>query len=611
MVQDWSPSATYVWTPTIASSAYKVGVWVRSADNTTDIDEQNLSVAFPIEPGVLGLSMTPARGSPQRAGTTVRWTASAEGGAAPYTYKWWVFDGAVWNLAQNWSSSNSFDWQPILPGTGYRVRVGARSAGNGADEFERSQESGAYTVTPGITHLTLTPDQSSPQPVGTKVTWIARPVGGIEPYKYRWWVYNQSSWTLLQDWTTSPTYSWTPTTPYSGYKIGVWAKSADNPTDIDERNLSVPFAISGGDDEAPPGGQDPGDDSGSDGCSYSVIPLAITLGASSGSGELHITSPPGCHWTAEVSGGDVIETLDRSDGSGSQTLTFYASSNPGDEPRTGSLTVAGKRVSLIQVGRSANPACSYSLSSAVESLPRSGGSGSVTIETAHDCPWSASTTDDWIRLTGAVSGTGPGHVTYIVDSNPGDSRSTTLIVAGHGLDIVQAGTPSPAEPPDLEWGDNPVDIVDSRIVYRPYGPYLWESWPNPHAPELGECFGNCGAGCSNVSNPCGGRTQWWELQILTELELIEDSRYQDVWCYGETRYLYDFDRYRAMGRWIYHGHAAIGCVTHDAMCPEATWLGCLAFAGCGTGWDQDWSYEDVVIASKAVHIEELGPGTCQ
>jgi hypothetical protein len=216
---------------------------------------------------------------------------------------------------------------------------------------------------------------------------------------------------------------------------------------------------------------------------------------------------------------------------------------------------------------------------------------------------------DWLRVTSAASGAGPGQVSYAADPNPGDSRSTTLIVAGHGLDIVQEGEVAPTEPP-LEWSDNPVDIIDSRMVHRPYGPYIWESWPDPHAPGLGECFGNCGAGCSSSVNPCGGRTQWWELQILTEPERIEGSEWQDVWCYGDMRYLYSFERYRAMGRWIYHGHSAIGCVTHDALCPEATWLGCLAFAGCGTEWDQDWSYEDVVIASKAIHIEELGPAAC-
>ncbi len=38
----------------------------------------------------------------------------------------------------------------------------------------------------------------------------------------------------------------------------------------------------------------------------------------------------------------------------------------------------------------------------------------------------------------------------------------------------------------------------------------WNTTPNSHAIP-GECFGNCGGGCSDAWNPCGGPTQYWEL----------------------------------------------------------------------------------------------------
>jgi len=262
------------------------------------------------------------------------------------------------------------------------------------------------------------------------------------------------------------------------------------------------------------------------------------------------------------------------------------------------------------------------LSSTLLSIPLDGGSGLIDVTTPSTCSWSVNPGASWVTFTGNTGGTGSGSVAYSVEPNSGGPRNTTVIIAGRGLDILQEGAseqsgtaPQPSNPPPTDttvtWNDVPVDTVSTEsIIYRPYGPYIWESSPDPHRAELGECFGNCGAGCSGNVNPCGGRTQWWELQILTAPQLIPGSEYQDVWCYGDTFYLYDFERYNAMGRWIYHGHSALGCVTHDSMCPEWTWLGCMIFAGCGTEWDEDWSYDDVVVASLAVNIQEIGYGPC-
>jgi hypothetical protein len=93
-------------------------------------------------------ALTPSAPSPQRLGTTIRFTAAATGGVAPYQYKWWVFDGSSWGVARNWSTSRTFSWKPTRPGNGYMVGVWIRSAGSTIDLYENlgSQQTMPFAI---------------------------------------------------------------------------------------------------------------------------------------------------------------------------------------------------------------------------------------------------------------------------------------------------------------------------------------------------------------------------------------------------------------------------------------------------------------------------------
>ena len=94
---------------------------------------------FPIM-GPAGLTVTNLaadKPSPQSLGLAVLFTAAASGGTAPLQFKWWVFDGSVWSVAQDWSTSNSFNWIPAAGGD-YIIGVWARSNGNTADAAENN-----------------------------------------------------------------------------------------------------------------------------------------------------------------------------------------------------------------------------------------------------------------------------------------------------------------------------------------------------------------------------------------------------------------------------------------------------------------------------------------
>jgi hypothetical protein len=84
--------------------------------------------------------------------------------------------------------------------------------------------------------------------------------------------------------------------------------------------------------------------------------------------------------------------------------------------------------------------CSYSISTTGASVVMAGGTGTVTVNSAAGCPWTASRNASWITVTGGSSGSGSGTVSYSVASNTGSARSGTLTIAGKTFTVSQAGT---------------------------------------------------------------------------------------------------------------------------------------------------------------------------
>ena len=124
-------------------------------------------------------------------------------------------------------------------------------------------------------------------------------------------------------------------------------------------------------------------------------------------------------------------------------------------------------------------------------------------------------------------------------------------------------------------------------VRYPDGDIDW-STIHPDGSHVGDCFANCGAGCSDHVNVCGGPAQYWELELLSEP--TTETRGHGK-CQGTDLILITYEAYVADGRWTYHGWVKPGCISHDYYCNE--WLvGCAMWAGCGDpGWTDTWSYE--------------------
>jgi hypothetical protein len=83
-------------------------------------------------------------------------------------------------------------------------------------------------------------------------------------------------------------------------------------------------------------------------CSYAVSPTSLSFTASGGSASVTVTAGAGCAWTAS-SGTSWVSVSGSGSGSGTATVTVPATKGGA---RSGSVTVAGKTVSVSQAGAS-------------------------------------------------------------------------------------------------------------------------------------------------------------------------------------------------------------------------------------------------------------------
>ena len=67
-----------------------------------------------------------------------------------------------------------------------------------------------------------------PAPVSSPITWTATATGGVGPLLYQFWRLRQGvGWTMVQDYSTLNTFSWTPVEADAGsYVLQVWVKSS-------------------------------------------------------------------------------------------------------------------------------------------------------------------------------------------------------------------------------------------------------------------------------------------------------------------------------------------------------------------------------------------------
>ncbi len=166
-------------------------------------------------------------------------------------------------------------------------------------------------------------------------------------------------------------------------------------------------------------------------CSYAIAPGPGSFPAAGGSGSVHVTSAPGCPWTAvsdrrwlDVGGG----------GHGSGAVQFSVRPNPRGNTRRATLTVAGHTLVVSQAG----VPCTLSVSVSSLFVPAGGGVVSVDVAGPKGCPWTAASPFPWLTVAGGLPGRGPGAVTFQAAPRPnGAPRLGFVTVAGHPILVIQ------------------------------------------------------------------------------------------------------------------------------------------------------------------------------
>src|SRR4029453_17193100 len=96
--------------------------------------------------------------------------------------------------------------------------------------------------------------------------------------------------------------------------------------------------------------------------------------------------------------------------------------------------------------------CLYTVTPPSQDVAASGGTGSATISTAAGCPWTASSSADWITV-GATAGNGPAQLSLTVAPNTGPPRTGTITVASTVLTVTQGSACQWSfVPPDTSFG---------------------------------------------------------------------------------------------------------------------------------------------------------------
>ncbi len=177
-------------------------------------------------------------------------------------------------------------------------------------------------------------------------------------------------------------------------------------------------------------------------CSYSVSPRQLSVPAAGGSVSTKVDTQATCVWTA-VSNVSWF-TVKPGGRTGDGTVELTATVNAGTSTRTGTATVAGVTVSVEQAG--SPPPCKFRISPTEAGISRQDQSLSVSVDTLGGCAWQATSHNNWIDVTGASSGTGPGTVRLSVDDNNSQNdRKGSVTIAGETFSITQAGRRSDVE----------------------------------------------------------------------------------------------------------------------------------------------------------------------
>ena len=169
-------------------------------------------------------------------------------------------------------------------------------------------------------------------------------------------------------------------------------------------------------------------------CTYTLKEAARYAQPFAGFGWFVVQTATACPWTATTTTPWITITPARASGSGTTTVSYSMTANPGTSERIGTITVNGQVHTVTQFGT----ACSFSVVPSTFGAPAVGGVAEVAVDvSAAGCAWNASSAS--LALLPS-SGTTGRRVSVTVPPNTDPlSRVLTATIAGHTVTVNQTG----------------------------------------------------------------------------------------------------------------------------------------------------------------------------
>ena len=164
----------------------------------------------------LTVSLTPGVTGPQPAGTPVLFTAAT--GSPGMQYQFLLYDGTSWTTVRDYDTIPTWTLPASTPAGSYVVAVNAKAPTSTTRDAVAYASYKITSGSPQATGVTLTPDQASPHAVGTVVQFTAAGQGS-SGYQYRFWLFDGTSWNMVQDYGAASTWTLPAATLPGNYMI--------------------------------------------------------------------------------------------------------------------------------------------------------------------------------------------------------------------------------------------------------------------------------------------------------------------------------------------------------------------------------------------------------
>ncbi|MBL8230019.1 MAG: BACON domain-containing protein [Bryobacterales bacterium] len=197
-------------------------------------------------------------------------------------------------------------------------------------------------------------------------------------------------------------------------------------------------------------------------CTYALSSTSMTSPGAGGGGTVALTTGAGCTWTATSAVAWIA--VQNASGTGNANVTFIVAPNPGLSPRTGTLTINGLVLTVVQ----ASAACSYQVEPTALTIPANGGTSTVSVISTPNCAWEAVSQSSWVTIGSGATGAGNGTVTVQVAPNTGAvSRSGVMAIAGQTVAVNQSGSAVQPQSTGLRFTPlAPCRVMETRPEYN-------------------------------------------------------------------------------------------------------------------------------------------------